>query len=432
MCNCGTAYLCTQDKKNKMALFKEHKIGVTELLSVIDDEALSRIAKESRVDYCAKVLYGRTLFYLLMYGLLECERFSQRSLEDVFKDSFFQLLFNLEGKHRISRSSISERLRNVEIGFFSSAYELIYQRYNALYSQQEQQKYHLLRVDSTMITETCNKLTSGMSCQNDRSNKKQVKYSIVFDGLLPTHGKVFTDNIYLSEDNALPEAINEYIQKDKWHTNIYVFDRGIQSGHVLSDFARKENVLFVGRLKEKRKHKELESLITEKTDLKWEHYELLQDAKVQLYSVPKRKEGESKPRHSKLVETPFRIIRVKDIRTGKTCLLVTNDFNSSAIEIQEFYKRRWDVEVFFRFIKQELNGKHLLSTNENGIKVVLYMTLIVSMLLLIYKRENEIGYKTAKRRFKMEVRDLIVAIIVAQCEGNLDTCYKLLQLQKSP
>lgn len=120
-----------------------------------------------------------------------------------------------------------------------------------------------------MITEICNKLIYCLSYQNDRNDKKQIKYSVVFAGLLPVHGKIFTDNIYLSEDNALPEAINEYILKDKWHTNKYIFDRGIQSGCVLSDFANKENVLFVGRLKVKRKHEVLESLVTEKTDLKW-------------------------------------------------------------------------------------------------------------------------------------------------------------------
>lgn len=64
--------------------------------------------------------------------------------------------------------------------------------------------------------------------------------------------------------------------------------------------------------------------------------------------------------------------------------------------------------------------------NENGIKVVLYMTLIVAMLLLIYKRLNEIGYKTAKRRFKMELRNLIVAIIVGHCGGDVEICRKLL------
>jgi len=61
-----------------------------------------------------------------------------------------------------------------------------------------------------------------------------------------------------------------------------------------------------------------------------------------------------------------------------------------------------NIEVFFRFIKQELNASHFLSVSENGIKVMLYMTLIASMLLLLYKKLNDLGYKTAKWRFTKE------------------------------
>ena len=68
--------------------------------------------------------------------------------------------------------------------------------------------------------------------------------------------------------------------------------------------------------------------------------------------------------------------------------------------------------------------------NKNGIQVVLYMTLIVAMLLLIYKKLNDIGYKTAKRRFKMEMRDLIVTLIVAYCGGDVEICRKLLDNEK--
>jgi hypothetical protein len=74
--------------------------------------------------------------------------------------------------------------------------------------------------------------------------------------------------------------------------------------------------------------------------------------------------------------------------------------------------------MFFRFLKQELNLSHLVSLNKNGIKVMLYMSLIVAMMVLIYKKANKLGYKTAKRRPNMELRDLAIALIVVQCGGN--------------
>ena len=45
-------------------------------------------------------------------------------------------------------------------------------------------------------------------------------------------------------------------------------------------------------------------------------------------------------------------------------------------EVAEIYRRRWDIEVFFRFLKQELSFSHFLSVNENSMQVILYMTLI--------------------------------------------------------
>lgn len=67
---------------------------------------------------------------------------------------------------------------------------------------------------------------------------------------------------------------------------------------------------------------------------------------------------------------------------------------------------------------------HLVSLNKNGIQVMLYMTLIVSMLILMYKKANQIGYKTAKRRFSMEVRDLAIALIVVHCGGDPELFFK--------
>ena len=103
---------------------------------------------------------------------------------------------------------------------------------------------------------------------------------------------------------------------------------------------------------------------------------------------------------------------------------LTNDFRLTAKEVAQAYRRRWDIEVFFRFIKQELHVSHLVSLNKNGIEVMMYMTLIVAMLILIYKKANSIGYKTAKRRFSMEVSNLAMALIVSQCGGNPDLMFK--------
>ena len=120
-----------------------------------------------------------------------------------------------------------------------------------------------------------------------------------------------------------------------------------------------------------------------------------------------------------LVDEEFRVIRFSVEGKKEDIILITNVLHLSANEIAMMYRRRWDIEVFFRFIKQELNFSHFLSLNDNGMQLVLYMTLITAMLVMIYKKENEIGYKTAVRRMGIELESLVMAIIVIQSGGDL-------------
>ena len=101
-----------------MAIFSKHKIGLSALLREIPDELLSGISLKTRVDYCSKVLTGKLMFYLLLYGMLYVNRLSQRGLRDAFTSPMFRTIFNYKGKSEISHSSISERLGIIDLRFF--------------------------------------------------------------------------------------------------------------------------------------------------------------------------------------------------------------------------------------------------------------------------------------------------------------------------
>ncbi|WP_434979283.1 hypothetical protein [Daejeonia sp. YH14] len=75
-------------------------------------------------------------------------------------------------------------------------------------------------------------------------------------------------------------------------------------------------------------------------------------------------------------------------------------------------------------MKQELNLSHLVSLNKNGIEVMIYKTMIASRLLLIYKKANDLGYKTAKQCIAMELRDMIIAILIVFVGGNPDKVFE--------
>jgi len=77
--------------------------------------------------------------------------------------------------------------------------------------------------------------------------------------------------------------------------------------------------------------------------------------------------------------------------------------------------------MFFKFLKQHLNLTHLVSRNENAIKVIVYMTMIVAILVLAYKKLNNIkGFKIAKLAFEIELDNLMIKEIVVLSGGNPD------------
>lgn len=405
-----------------MSIFKDHKMGVEQLLGLIPDQYLEQFSQQSGVDRYAKVLHGRKMFYLLLYGMLENERLSQRSLEDTFNDPLFKQLFQLDASQSVRRSSISERLSRIDADYFRQIYECIYEQYAGLYSDRDKEKHKLIRVDSSMVSDTAGKLQTSIG---PSGGKKAVKYTMAFDGLLPCSVQAFSESSYNSEDVALPQIIWQHVKQQAGHENLYLLDRGVQSARSLQGFDQ-QKVSFVCRAKENRKYEPLANLLKEGQQTDLGETTLISDQLVRLYySQPiKNKKGNIHHRET-LLEHDFRLIIVQSKQQPEQHYwLLTNELEMPAAQIAQAYRRRWDIEIFFRFLKQELNLSHLVSLNQNGIQVVLYMTLIVAMLLLIYKYANAIGYKTAKRRFAMEVRNLAIAIIVVHCKGDLEKLFK--------
>ena len=404
-----------------MSVFKDHKISLKDVLEFIPEALLTHLSASTKVDHYSKVLHGKKMFYLFLFCIFDNEKLSQRTLEDTFNSSGFKALFGLGEEEKIRRSSISERLSKIDSNYFKEIYEQMYGRFSSLYDKSEIEKYNLIRVDSTIVADTCSKLKEGI---DQKSGKKLVKFSFSFDGILPSAVEIFTGQKYSAEDNALAEAVLSQVKKEEHHDNIYVIDRGLQSTRTMKDFEEK-SLKFIIRSREKRKFEEITSFIETEIPVKWDDWEVIKDSKVKLYTGKpiQNKRGNIHHREEK-VETDFRLVVIKNEKTGKEFWFITNEFELSAKEISDYYRKRWDIEVFFRFMKQELNLSHLVSLNKSGIQVMVYMTMIASMLLLIYKKANDLGYKTAKRRITMELRDMITAILIVFAGGDPSKVFK--------
>jgi IS4 transposase len=78
------------------------------------------------------------------------------------------------------------------------------------------------------------------------------------------------------------------------------------------------------------------------------------------------------------------------IETGKVLRIFTNDLTASAQEIADLYKRRWAIELFFRWVKQTLKIDHFVGTTENAVRIQIVVALIGFLLLRLAQQADQI------------------------------------------
>ena len=83
----------------------------------------------------------------------------------------------------------------------------------------------------------------------------------------------------------------------------------------------------------------------------------------------------------------LRRIRFKDPETEKTLVFLTNHFELPALTVCSLYKSRWQVELFFKWIKQHLRIKRFYGTSENAVKSQIWIAVAVYVLIAIIKKQ---------------------------------------------
>lgn len=85
-------------------------------------------------------------------------------------------------------------------------------------------------------------------------------------------------------------------------------------------------------------------------------------------------------------QAPLRRIRFKEPTTAKTLVFLTNNFGLPALTIAELYRCRWQVELFFKWIKQHLRIKAFFCTSENAVKTQIWIAVATYVLIAIIKK----------------------------------------------
>lgn len=157
---------------------------------------------------------------------------------------------------------------------------------------------------------------------------------------------------------------------------LYVFDKGYCDyswWHAIDE----AGALFVTRFK-----KNAGLTVIEHREVPTDAHGVIDDEIVQLKH--RRPGGRANP----YVAT---LRRVTIARPGKTALvLATNDLESSALEIAQRYKERWDIELFFKWIKQHLKIKSFLGRSENAVRIQVLTALISYLLVALYKQRKAV------------------------------------------
>jgi Transposase DDE domain len=411
---------------NPNQLRKQGQVSVDELLELIGLSVFEDIAQAVESDKWVIKFKTTTIFKLVVYSLLDSERISLRVMSENYASPIFQALIG-DKNSKMSYTAIRARLMNVKASFFERAFEQTSRTLNAHYSDKEQARYHIKRYDSTMIA-TFSHLISGMKVGNTSKGKTQVKLTTELAGDFDVRMTFFKDQAHLSEETALAEMIEKATHSKK---DLLVFDRGLKNRQTFVRFDAQE-LSFVTRLSDKPRFDVIEQH-TDVSKIEDDHLIFIQDSIVHLY-------GDG----GKIVKHPFRLIEMQRKTDQQIIFLLTNitlktpqkdeqgddKLLLTTQQVADVYKNRWDIEVLFRFLKQEMNLTHFVCNDLNAIKVMVYCTLIVAMLLLVYKKVNAIkSYKIAKIRFFNELQASILLDLLDKPE-NVPILRELLRKTK--
>lgn len=363
----------------------KQSINYQELISLVPEQLLEDLAIKTGVDHSVSKLTGKNMFSLLLYGLTSEKSVSIRILEDVFKSP---VLWAEHQQKPVHYSSISQRLKNMSSVYFEKIFEYLAKNEKIdHWLGSVGKKYITRKVDSTIVNLSAELLSIGLKINK---NKRDLKFTLGLADGFPINLKLLTNQTFASEDKALPKVMKNKNKKHQDKLEILLFDRGVQNRNTYDWIDEVLKSFFITRVSHQ--HFKVDQTYKHVLGRKSGDLILVSD---ELIHFENKKEKRKKQ---------YRLITAVNPKNNERYQFLTNIYFLNSSQIAKLYKSRWEIEVFFKFIKQQLNFSHLVSRSRNGIKIMMYMTMIAAILVAIYKKINKIeGFMIAKRRFVREM-----------------------------
>jgi len=291
--------------------------------------------------------------------------FGQWSARKSLRDVVFSInrqarkLYHL-GLSKVRRSTLADANKLRPAVIFEKTYYKLYERLSAELEPQPKKAPPIKIIDATTI-DLC---AAVFPWAKFRTRKGAIKLHTVLTGLLPqcvlvTDGK--THDRQAVQDLSFQPG------------DLLIFDRAYLDYAWLYRLHR-NGVWFVTRLKSNSCYEVIKEQAASGP--------ILADQVIRLSSPQGR---DSYP------ET-LRLVHYRDPETGKEYVFLTNRLDLSALEVAELYRRRWQIELFFKWIKQNLKIKAFYGTSKNAVLIQIWTALIAYLLLVWVKFKTKAGW----------------------------------------
>ncbi len=299
-------------------------------------------------------------FVALMIGQLG----GRRSLRDIEATARSQRQHRYHlGNQSISRSALGRANEQLDYRFYEGLFQSLYQ---LCMSNQRRHgfrfKNKLFSLDASLI-DVSMKVFPWANFGRKKSAFK-LHLGLDHDGLIPafgcvTQGKV--SDMVQARQLALPKG------------SVVVFDKGYNC-YRWHNSLTENGIFFVSRIRGNAKYRVLERHAVNGGS------GISSDQTIEYTAL--RKDGDKLK--------PIRRIGYRDPETGKHYVFISNQFSWSAKTIADIYKQRWQVELFFKWIKQNLKIKAFLGNTENAVMTQIMSAMCVYLLLAFLKFQSKI------------------------------------------
>jgi hypothetical protein len=391
--------------------YNQGMLTLSELYKLLPVKQLERLAVTYELDSQHQIkLSGPVVFLCLLNGLLNHVELSQRLLAATYdKITGFP----------ISQSSISKCLARIPYAYFADLFVWLRKRLAPQIPNAGAMDVRVRRVDATTVTLSAKLLHWGLLVGTRSPDKARRHVKSVFS-LEPDALPNFLHLCSTPAENADSVALGETMRLHSKPGDLWVFDKGCHGRKRLFEI-HQQKAYFLTPLSQQ-SIRETQVLF----EIKPTHLPTQPVAAgdpdfvvTRVYCGVFYHSRDSQQTRAEWEQMP--LILVEGLRfdqrtqTWKPLTLMTNlpvsaDQRHAGpytfVELAQVYRSRWDMEVLFKFLKQHLSYSHLISRCENGIRVMIYLTLITALLLIWYRQKTGIsqGWRVVKFWFAEDVR----------------------------